>query len=270
MEGLIPLILTMLATGAVAGVIAGLLGVGGGIVIVPVLDTALALRGVDPAIRMHIAVGTSLATIIFTSISSSRAHHAKGAVDVSLVQFWGPFIFVGSLMGSVLAAQVQSIVLAGIFGVVALVIAIHMMLPLENFRPWKDVPRRPAAIVLPTMIGGLSSMMGIGGGTFSVAALTMMSQPIHRAVGTAAFFGLLIAIPGTIGFIINGWGDPRLPAMNIGYVNLIGVAAISPMTVMMAPLGAKLAHKLNQRQLSLLFGVFLLIVSVRMLARAFG
>ena len=270
MEGLIPLVLTMLATGAFAGVLAGLLGVGGGIVIVPVLDTALALRGVDPAIRMHIAVGTSLATIIFTSISSARAHHAKGAVDMDLAKFWGPFIFVGSLMGSVLAAQVDSWVLSVIFGVVALVLAIHLMLPLDDFRPWKDVPRGPGGIITPSMIGGLSAMMGIGGGTFSVATLTMMSQPIHRAVGTAAFFGLLIAVPGTIGFVINGWGDPRLPAANLGYVNLIGVALISPMTVMMAPFGAKLAHRMNKRQLTTLFGVFLLIVSVRMLLRAFG
>ncbi len=270
MEGLLPLVLTMLATGVVAGLIAGLLGVGGGIVIVPVLDTALALRGVDPAIRMHIAVGTSLATIIFTSISSARAHHARGAVDMGLVKLWGPFIFVGSMMGSVVAAAVDSAVLSAVFGVVALVIAIQMLLPLENYRPWKAVPRGPGGIITPFIIGGLSSMMGIGGGTFSVATLTMMSQPIHRAVGTAALFGLLIAIPGTLGFIVSGWGDPRLPAANIGYVNLVGVALIAPMTVLMAPLGARLAHKLSKRQLSLAFGVFLGIVAVRMLLRATG
>ncbi|KAA1194598.1 sulfite exporter TauE/SafE family protein [Pseudohalioglobus sediminis] len=270
MEGLLPLVFTMLATGLVAGVIAGLLGVGGGIVIVPVLDTALAVRGVDPAIRMHIAVGTSLATIIFTSISSARAHHARGAVDMDLARLWGPFIFVGSMMGSVVAAAVDSAVLAAIFGVVALLIAIQMLLPLEDYRPWKSVPRGPGGIIAPSLIGGLSSMMGIGGGTFSVAILTMMSQPIHRAVGTAAFFGLLIAIPGTLGFIVNGWGDPRLPVGNLGYVNLIGVALIAPMTVMMAPLGARLAHKLSKRHLSLAFGVFLGIVSVRMILRATG
>jgi uncharacterized protein len=270
MEGMIPLVVTMLATGAIAGIIAGLLGVGGGIVIVPVLDTALAIRGVDPAIRMHVAVGTSLATIIFTSMSSARAHHARGAVDMDLVKLWGPFIFVGSLMGSVAAAQVESIVLAGIFGVVALLIAIQMLLPLEDYRPWKEVPKGAGSIITPTFIGGLSSMMGIGGGTFSVAALTMMSQPIHRAVGTAALFGLLIAVPGTIGFIINGLGDPRLPAANLGYVNLIGVLLISPMTMLTAPIGARIAHRLSKRYLSLAFGVFLLLVSVRMLLRVSG
>ncbi|MEP4149466.1 MAG: sulfite exporter TauE/SafE family protein [Halioglobus sp.] len=270
MEGMIPLVLTMLATGVVAGLIAGLLGVGGGIVIVPVLDTALAIRGVDPAIRMHVAVGTSLATIIFTSISSARAHHSQGAVDMDLVKLWGPFIFVGSLMGSVAAAQVQSVVLAGIFGVVALLIAIQMLLPLDDYRPWKQVPKGAGSIIAPTFIGGLSAMMGIGGGTFSVATLTMMSQPIHRAVGTASLFGLLIAVPGTIGFIINGLGDPRLPSANLGYVNLIGVALIAPMTMLMAPIGARAAHKLSKRALSLAFGVFLLLVSMRMLARVMG
>ena len=141
MEELIPLVLTMVATGVVAGLLAGLLGVGGGIVIVPVLDTALGLRGVDPAIRMHIAVATSLATIVFTSISSARAHHAKGALDVGLAKLWGPFIFVGSMMGSIAASQVDSTVLMIIFGVVALLIAIQMVLPLDEYRPWKDVPR---------------------------------------------------------------------------------------------------------------------------------
>lgn len=268
MEGLIPLLLTMLATGAVAGVMAGLLGVGGGIIIVPVLDAALALQGVDPAIRMHIAVGTSLATIIFTSISSARAHHAKGAVDLDITRLWGPFIFVGSLLGSVLAAQVDSSVLSAIFGTVALLVAIQLILPLDDFRPWKTVPRGPGGTIAPTLIGLLSAMMGIGGGTFSVALLAMMSQPIHRAVGTAALFGLLIAVPGTLGFMVNGWGDPRLPVASLGYVNLVGVALIAPMTVVMAPFGAKLAHRLSKRQLSTFFGLFLLVVSVRMLLRA--
>ena len=153
---------------------------------------------------------------------------------------------------------------------VALLIAIQMLLPLDNYRPWKQVPKGAGSIITPTFIGGLSAMMGIGGGTFSVATLTMMSQPIHRAVGTASLFGLLIAVPGTIGFIINGLGDPRLPAANFGYVNWIGVALIAPITMLMAPIGARAAHKLSKRALSLAFGVFLLVVAVRMLARVIG
>lgn len=270
MQEILPLVMTMLASSVVAGVLAGLLGVGGGIVIVPVLDFALGVRGVDPAIRMHVAVATSLATIILTSISSARAHHARGAVDMDLARVWGPFIFVGSLMGSVVAGQVHSAVLAMVFGMLAFVIALKMLLPMDDVRLWKSVPRGAAGIIIPSLIGGLSSMAGIGGGTMSVSTLTLMSQPIHRAVGTAAFFGLLIAVPGTLGFIINGWGDPRLPAGSLGYVNLIGVALISPATVLMAPVGAKIAHRLTRRQLSLVFGVFLLVVSARMLLRAFA
>jgi len=269
-QEMLALILTMLATGLVAGMLAGLLGVGGGIVIVPVLDFALGVRGVDPAIRMHVAVATSLATIIPTSIASARAHHARRALDLDLARFWGPFIFVGSLMGSVVAGLVHSSVLALVFGMLALVIAFKMLLPMDDVRIWQSVPRGAGGIIIPSMIGGLSSMAGIGGGTLSVATLTLMNQPIHRAVGTAAFFGLLIAVPGTLGFIVNGWGDPRLPGGNLGYVNLIGVAAIAPATVLMAPLGAKIAHKLTRRQLSLAFGVFLLMVATRMLLRAFG
>ncbi len=258
----------MLVTGAVAGVLAGLLGVGGGIVIVPALDFALGARGVDPAIRMHIAVGTSLATIIFTSVSSARAHHARGGVDRDLAVYWGPFIFVGALIGSVLAAQVHSEALALLFGIVSFLVAVKMVLPLDELHPWSGVPRGAGGSVTPTLIGLISSMLGIGGGTFSVTALTLMSQPIHRAVGTSALFGLLIALPGTLGFVVTGWNDPSVPPGSLGYVNLIGVAAIAPMTILMAPFGAALAHRLSKRQLNLAFGSFLLVVSVRMLWRA--
>lgn len=261
------MILSMLAAGALAGVLAGLLGVGGGIVFVPVLDFVLGLRGVDPAIRMHVAVGTSLASIIFTSISSARAHHKKGAVDLDLALYWGPFIFTGSLLGSVLAGQVHSETLAVMFGIVAFLIAVKMVLPLDAYRLWRTVPRGPGGTITPTAIGMLSSMVGIGGGTFSVTALTLMSEPIHRAVGTSALFGLLIAIPGTAGFVVQGWHAAGLPYGSLGYVNFIGVAAIAPMSVLMAPVGASLAHRMSRRQLSLAFGVFLLIVSARMLWR---
>ena len=265
---LAPLALAMLLTGAVGGILAGLLGVGGGIVIVPVLDTALGIQGVDPAIRMHVAVATSLATIIPTSISSSRAHHAKGAVNFPLVKFWGPFIFCGALVGALLASRVESDVLALVFGVVALLVALKMILFKADLHFTQDIPRGAVGPVAPLCIGGLSSMMGIGGGTLSVPVMTLMNQPIHKAVGTAALFGLLISLPGALGFMLTGWGDPRLPPGSLGYINLVGFALISPATVLAAPLGAKLAHRLSKRQLSLAFGFFLLIVSVRMLLRA--
>ncbi len=267
MNELLLLALAMLATGAVGGVLAGLFGIGGGIVIVPALDAALSVVGTDPAIRMHVAVATSLATIIPTSVSSSRAHHRRAAVDFDLVRRWAIFVLLGALAGAWIASRVHSDVLSLVFAIMALIIAIKMLLPLDGKTVANDVPRGVAITSVPFAIGGISSMMGIGGGTLSVAALTLLNQPIHRAVGTAALFGLVISLPGTIGFIVTGFGDPRLPPGSLGFVNLIGFALIAPTTWLLAPAGAALAHRLSQRQLSLMFGAFLLLVSIRMLSR---
>ncbi len=262
--------LAMLATGCVAGVLAGLFGIGGGIVIVPVLELALGFLGVDPAIRMHIAVATSLAVIIPTSISSARAHAAKGAVDFEIVKRWALFVLIGSLAGAWIASQFDSRVLAAVFATLALLVALKMVLFPESRNLTDDVPRNPFVYTIPVSIGGLSAMMGIGGGTFSVMTLTLFNQPIHRAVGTAALFGLVIALPGTIGFVWTGWGHSSLPAGSLGFVNLIGLACIAPMTVLCAPLGAKLAHSFAARKLSMLFGAFLVVAAVRMFYRAYA
>jgi uncharacterized membrane protein YfcA len=257
----------MLVTGVVAGILAGLLGVGGGIVIVPMLEFALGIAGVDPSIRMHIAVATSLATIIPTSISSSRAHFKRQSVDVDLARNWALWIFIGALAGTWLASQFHSRVLSGIFATVAFLVAFKMMMPMDNKVLTRGVPRGVAMAPVPTLIGLVSSMMGIGGGSLSVPVLSALGEPIHRAVGTAALFGLFIAVPGTLGFMITGYGNPLLPAGSIGFVNVIGLALIAPTTVLAAPFGARLAHSMSQRQLTLLFGSFLLIVAVRMLLR---
>jgi uncharacterized membrane protein YfcA len=156
-----------------------------------------------------------------------------------------------------------------VFAVMAFLMAVKLLLPLDGRSLADHVPGGPLMPVVPTLIGGISSMMGIGGGTLSVATLTLLNQPIHRAVGTAALFGLAISLPGTIGFMVAGFGDPRLPPFSIGFVNLVGFLLIAPATWLAAPLGAALAHRLTQRQLSVSFGVFLLLVSIRMLARAF-
>ena len=261
------LIVGMLLTGIAGGVLAGLLGVGGGIVIVPVLEGVLELLGVDASVRMHIAVATSLAVIVPTSIASSRAHHKRGSVDIDLAKRWLPFIFIGAIIGIGVASQVQGHVLTAVFAGVALLVALKMLLPLDNFSLASEVPRGPAAEIMPTTIGTVSTMMGIGGGTLSVPILTLLSEPIHRAVGTAALFGLLISIPGTLGFMWSGFGNELLPAGSLGYVNVIGFALIAPTTVLAAPLGAHIAHALSRRQLSIVFGCFLLLVSVRMLLR---
>lgn len=262
------LIAAMLATGAFAGVLAGLFGIGGGVVIVPVLDTALGILGVDPAIRMHMAVGTSLATIIPTSISSSRAHWQRQSVDLDVVKRWSGFVLAGALIGAWIAAQVHSRVLAVIFAVIALLVAARMVFVPEVRSVTDELPKRAWVPVVPVLIGIFSALMGIGGGVMSVTALTLFGMRIHRAVGTAALLGLAISIPGTLGFIAAGWNDPRLPAGSIGYVSLVGFACIASTTVLTAPLGARIAHAVNERRLSLLFGLFLALVSVRLFLRA--
>jgi len=265
---LLPQVLILFATGLLGGLLAGLLGIGGGIVIVPVLDTILGYQGVDPSIRMHIAVATSLATIIPTSIASTRAHARRQSVDFALVRRWGPYIFMGSLLGTFAAAKVHSSVLSGVFGVMALMVAVNMLLPALARPLAKEVPRGPVANMIPTGIGFFSSMMGIGGGTFTVAVMTMCSQVIHLAVGTAALFGLLISLPGTLGFIITGIGNDLLPRGNIGFISLLGFILIVPGTVLAAPLGAKMAHALDKRRLGQVFGFFLLLLAVRMFYRS--
>ena len=264
----LPLISMMIAAGIVGGILAGLLGVGGGIVIVPVLEFALGLVGVDPNIRMHIAVATSLATIILTSLSSSRAHYKKKAIDLLLAKKWGVPIFLGSALGTWIASQLDSGVLSAIFGIIALIVAIKMMLPARKYAEPKQASGNSFFLAVPTLIGGLSSMMGIGGGTLSVPVLTILHHPIHRAVGTSALFGLIISIPATVGFMVNGQGVAGLPFGSIGYVNIVGFMMISPLTMLTAPFGAKIAHKLSQRHLSILFGSFLFLVAVRMIYRA--
>ena len=270
MFDLITLSIAMLLTGVLGGILAGLLGVGGGIVIVPMLEFAMGVAGVDPSIRMHVAVATSLAIIIPTSISSSRAHFKRQSVDVALAKKWAVWIFVGALTGTWIASQVHSRVLTGVFAGVAILVAFKMIIPMDKKTLSKGIPKSPAIASVPVLIGLISTMMGIGGGSLSVPVLSAFGEPIHRAVGTAALFGLLIAIPGTLGFMIAGYSNPLLPAGSIGFVNFIGLALIAPTSVLAAPFGARLAHSMNQRQLSLLFGSFLVLVAVRMLMRTWS
>jgi len=259
------LAIAMLGCGVIAGVLAGLLGVGGGIVVVPVLEWVFELLGVPADIRMHLAVGTSLAVIIPTSISSARAHYMRGAVDIDIARRWSAFIVLGTVIGIIIASRVEGTVLTGVFGVVALIVAIKMMLPFEDRTLTAEVPRSAPIAIIPTTIGAISTMMGIGGGSLTVVTLTLMSEPIHRAVGTSALFGLVISIPGAIGFVYTGWGNEMLPFGSFGFVNLIGFMLIAPTTVLAAPLGARIAHALSRRALASLFGLFLLLVSVRMI-----
>jgi len=259
---LVPL---LAATGLIAGMLAGLLGVGGGIVVVPVLYHLFSYMGIDPGVRMHLAVGTSLATIIPTSIRSVRAHMHRGGFDPALFSAWAPAVFAGSIFGTWLATLADFSVLTSVFGIVGLVMALQMGLGRASWRLGTSLPRGPASMAFPIMIGGLSAMMGIGGGTFSVPALSLYGTPMHRAVGTASGFGLVISIPATVGFAIGGWNMPGLAAFSLGYVNVLGLLLIVPTTLLTVPLGAHLAHTLSQDRLRQIFGIFLGITASRML-----
>lgn len=264
---LLPLIAILGLTGLVAGFAAGLLGVGGGIISVPVLEYALRFGGVPDEYRMHVAVATSLAAIIPTSISSMRTHHAHGAIDWGLAKKWAAPMLVGSLLGSLLATQAPLAVLTAVFGAVALAIAAKMLLPFDHVRLTDHVPGGARGVSIATAIGGVSAMMGIGGGTLTVPTLNLCGYPIHRAVGTAAFFGLFISVPGTVSYLCARPPE-ALPWATVGYVSLVGLALIAPGSMLMAPVGARVAHALSRRRLAQAFGIFLLVVGARMLYRA--
>jgi uncharacterized membrane protein YfcA len=263
-----PLLLLLGVTGLLAGLIAGLLGIGGGIVLVPVLDYALQRAGFPSAWSMHVAVATSLATIIPTAIASSRAHHARGGVDWSLAKSWAPGMLVGGLLGSLFAAAVSGQILATLFGITAAFVAIKMALPFDHWRIRDQVPRGSLGNFIAAIIGTLSAMMGIGGGTLSVPVMTLTGGAIHQAVGTAAFFGLLLAVPGTLGYLLANPGV-ELPGFTVGLVSFAALLIVAPTSVLTAPLGARLAHRLQQRRLSQIFAVFLCLVAVRMIQRSF-
>ncbi|MBV9043673.1 MAG: sulfite exporter TauE/SafE family protein [Alphaproteobacteria bacterium] len=262
--------LGLVLSGIVGGLVAGMLGVGGGIVIVPVLYHVMDLMGIDPGVRMHIAVGTSLATIIPTSFSSTRSHDKKGAVDWALLRRWVAPMVVGVIIGSVLAGIARGQALALFFACVALPVAVHLAFFGENRRLSDHLPTGIGGLLLPAGIGGVSTMMGIGGGTVGVPAMTLCGVPIHRAVGTAAAFGAIISIPGTIGAIIGGWGAPHLPPYSLGYVNLLGFVLIAPASYFVAPFGAQIAHNMDRTKLRRMFAFFIGLTAARMLYDALG
>ncbi|MBW6398712.1 sulfite exporter TauE/SafE family protein [Roseomonas sp. HJA6] len=266
---LLGMAVAMAATGLVSGTLAGLLGVGGGIVIVPLLFNVFPLFGIPEAIQMKLAVATSLATIVPTSIQSARKHHAKGAMDVGLIRSIWPAMLVGVALGTALAVYVHGDGLTAVFAVVALLVALNMGLTGVDSKITDSVPTGAGRQAIGLGIGGVSAMMGIGGGTLGVPILSLCGVPIRSAVATSSAFGLIISIPATIGFIWGGWGDPLLPPFSLGYVNLIGFALIVPSSLIATPWGVHLAHTIPPIWLKRAFGAFLLITSLRMFWKLF-
>jgi uncharacterized membrane protein YfcA len=265
---LLPLAAALLAAGLAAGLIAGLLGVGGGIVVVPVLFHVFAGFGHDPGVAMLMAVGTSLGAMVPTSLASARSHRRRGAVDMALVRRWAPAVVAGVVAGTLIAGSVRGQVLTLVFGVVTLLVALNLAVRGEGRPIWPRLPGGFGLQAIGFVIGTLSSLMGIGGGMLSVPVMSSCSYPIRRAVATAAATGVLIALPGAIGFALAGLDQPGRPPLSIGYINGVGFLLIAPATVLAAPWGARLAHSINPRWLRWSFVVFLVATGARMLWRA--
>ena len=250
--------------GCGSGFLAGMLGVGGGIVVVPALFQVMSAFDVPDDLRMHIAVGTSLGSIIPTSIISLRSHNKRGAIDWDLLKSWAPWIAVGVILGSFIASEVRGATLTLIFAIMSLLVASYLAIGRSDFHLTDKLPGTPVRQMICLFIGGVSAMMGIGGGSLSVPAMTLCSYPIRRAVGTASAIGLIIAVPGTLTFIVTGWHEGALPIASLGYVNLLAVAALGPSSLIFAPIGAKVAHTVPQSVLRRCFAAFLLLTSLRM------
>ena len=264
------LAVAMAFTGLVSGTLAGLLGVGGGIVIVPVLFNVFPLFDIPEAIQMKLAVGTSLATIIPTSIQSALKHHRRGAIDVPLLRSMIASITVGVAIGTLMAIWVRGSTLTLIFAVVATAVAINMAVTRADARMRESFPGGIVRQFLGMMIGTVSAMMGIGGGTVGVPLLNMFGTPIRSAVATASAFGIIISIPATIGFVYAGWGNPLLPPLSIGYVSLVGFALIVPTSILATPWGVHLAHTIPPLMLKRAFALFLGITALRMFYSLLG
>lgn len=270
LETLIGLLPFLFGLGLVAGFLAGLLGVGGGIVLVPGLYFLFGVFGYASEYVMHMAVGTSLAIIIPTGLSSARAHWKRGAVSVELLRKIGPGTVIGVALGTVIAAFIDGAALKGIFAVMLLVLAAIMVANPAKILPQRTLPKQPWPGLAGGVIGTLSSLMGIGGATMSVPFMTLCGVPVHRAVGTASALGLVIAIPAAVGFVVIGWGAENLPPLSIGYINLLAVALIVPCSVLAAPWGARVAHNVSITRLRLAFAFFIALVSFQMLYNLFA
>lgn len=255
--------LLYLLLGLFAGILAGLLGVGGGLIIVPVLMFIFAAQHFPEASIIHMALGTSLASIMFTSLSSMRAHHAHGAVNWQIVRNITPGIVTGTLLGSVLAAHLSAYFLKVFFVAFLFYVATQMLLNIKP-RPARALPRWAGMFAAGNIIGGVSSLVGIGGGTLSVPFMTWCNVKMHQAIGTSAAIGFPIAVAGAVGYVATGLSATDLPHDSLGYVYLPALAGVVLASMITAPWGAKLAHRLPVTLLKRLFALLLYSLAARM------
>ncbi|MEQ9257695.1 MAG: sulfite exporter TauE/SafE family protein [Roseovarius sp.] len=260
----------LLVIGAFAGVLAGLLGVGGGIVLVPSYFYAFQTLGYGGPQLMQICLATSLATIIVTSLRSVMSHHKKGAVEWEILRGWAPGIAVGAVLGVLVAASLRSTVLQGIFGCLGIVIGLYLGFGRAEWRLGAAMPKGLTRALMSPVLGFLSVLMGIGGGSFGVPLMSLYGVAIHRAVATAAGFGVMIAVPSVAGFLLLEIDPANRPPLTFGAVNLVAFAVTIAMTLITAPMGVRLAHAMDPKPLKRIFAVFLTLVAVNMLRKALG
>jgi uncharacterized protein len=256
--------------GGVTGLLAGLFGVGGGAISVPVLYEAFGLIDVPDAVRMPLAVGTSLAIIIPTSIQSARGHYLRGAVDMALLRAWALPVLTGVILGSGLARFAAPWVFQVVFVLVAGTNSVKMLFGRDSWRLGNELPGGALRQLFGFIVGLLSALMGIGGGAISNLILTLYGRPIRQSVATSAGVGVLISLPGALGYMLAGWGKPGLPPGSLGFVSLLAFVLIVPTTLLTTRFGVRLAHSLPRRRLEVLFGLFLAAVCTRFLVILLG
>ncbi|MCH9809145.1 MAG: sulfite exporter TauE/SafE family protein [Alphaproteobacteria bacterium] len=269
-EVLLMLAAGLLLAGMAAGFLTGLLGIGGGGVLVPVLFETFGALGVDPSIQMHMAVGTSLAAIVPTSIRAFFLHRAKGGVNMAILKRLAPFMVIGVILGTVFAGIVSSDGLKWIWVIFGNLLALKLALGRDDWRIGEAIPKPPVVEIYGLLVGFVAVLMSIAGASFIVAFMTLYNQPLLQAVATSAGLGPLVAIPGVIGFMIAGWGNPLIPPLSVGFVNVLGAALIIPSSILAAPFGVRLAHGLPKRKLELAFAAFMAAVSMRFLLSLLG
>jgi uncharacterized protein len=268
---LVDLALLLVAVGALSGFLAGVFGIGGGAILVPVFYECFRLAGVPLEVRMPLCIGTSLAVIIPTSIRSWRAHYLRGAVDTEILKAWWLPVLIGVIAGSVTARYAPERLFKIVFVVVAWSAAARLLLARASWKFGDDLPRGPLMKVYGFIVGILSTLMGIGGGLFSNLLMTFYGRPIHQAVATSSALAVLISIPGALGYVYAGWPAaarfPEVAALQLpfalGYVSLIGAVLVMPTSLLTAPLGVRAAHAMSKRTLELAFGAYLFIVGSR-------
>ena len=258
-----PFAMVLLVAGLIAGGIGGLFGVGGGAFLVPVLYQFFVFLEIDEAVRMQLAVGTSLGIIVPTSLRSFQSHLKHNAVDIPYLRKIAVWVFVGIVAGSLVATIISGAQLRALFAVLAMGMALKMMSERADVQIWDNIPPAPLFQGLGVGIGFFSVLMGIGGGVFNNVLMTLFGRTIHVAVATSSGMGVLISLPGVIGFAMAGRGVVNLPAFSFGFVNLLGVLMVIPASIYAAPYGARLAHKLSKQMLQKSFAVFLMLVSLR-------